>query len=194
MRSTKAPRLEATVSEIEPLPWEQQSRESAKAYAAFCAYRDLGPRRSLRAAAEKFYGRNTSAATRQCAGWSSTFRWVKRAHAWDRHLDEEAREAQEQARRDMAQRQAQEAKALQGKAIERLRSLRPEELGPSDVLRFFIEAATLERLALGEPETVQRQELTGRGGAPLRFTLEDAVAAAREWEDAKRDRLQRDGR
>jgi hypothetical protein len=33
-------------------PWEQQPKESARAYGAFCAYRDLGPCRSLRAAAE----------------------------------------------------------------------------------------------------------------------------------------------
>ena len=43
-----------------------------------------------------------------------------------------------------------------------------------------VEAAKLERLALGEPDSVQRQEWTGRGGAPLPFTLEAVVTAARE--------------
>jgi hypothetical protein len=61
------------------------------------------------------------------------------------------------------------------------------------VLRFFVEAAKLERLALGEPETVQRQELTGRGGTPLRLTLEDAVAAARELEEYERATNRRGG-
>jgi hypothetical protein len=153
----------------------------------------LGPRRSLRAAAEKFYGRTAAAVVRQCTSWSSTFRWVERVQAWDRHLDLEARQAQEAARREMSQRQAQEAKALQAKAVERLRSLRPEEMSPIDVVRFFVEAAKLERLALGEPETVQRQELTARGGAPLRFSLEDAVAAARELEETERESHQRTG-
>ena len=175
------------------MPWEQQPRESARAFGAFCAYRDLGPRRTIRAAALKFYGRSTAAVLRQCSTWSYTFQWVERASAWDRHLDAEARQAQEVARREMAERQAREARALQAKAVERLRALRPEELGPADVLRYFVEAAKLERLALGEPDTVQRQELTGRGGSPLRFSLEDAVAACRELEEAEHDKVQRSG-
>jgi hypothetical protein len=130
---------------------------------------------------------------RQCNTWSSAFHWVERASAWDRHLDAEARRAQEKARREMAERHAHEARALQSKAVERLRALRPEELGPADLLRYFVEAAKLERLAMGEPDTVQRQELTGRGGSQLRLSLEDAVAAARELEEAERDSVQRGG-
>src|SRR6516165_9563848 len=161
-------------------PWEQQTGESSRAFGAFCVYRDLGPRRSLRAAAAAFYGRTAAAAERQVDKWSRAFSWVERACAWDRHLDAEARRAQEEARREMVERHVREARALQGKALERLRALCPEELGPADLLRYIVEAAKLERLALGEPDAVQRQELTGRGGGPLRFTLEEAVAAARE--------------
>jgi hypothetical protein len=156
-------------------------------------YRDLGPRRSLRAAAKAFYGRAAAALERQVDKWSRAFHWVVRAAAWDRRLDAESRQAQEQARRDMAERQAREARALQAKALERLRTLRPEELEPPDVLRFLIEAAKLERLALGEPDGVQRHELTGRGGSPLHFSLDEAVTAARELEEAHRDPAQRGG-
>jgi hypothetical protein len=178
---------------MSPEPWERQAGESARAFGAFCAYRDLGPRRSLRSAAAQYYGRSTAAVVRQCNTWSSAFRWVERADAWDQHLDAQARQAQETARREMAERQAREARALQAKAVQRLQALRPEELGPADVLRYFIEAAKLERLALGEPDAVQRQELTGRGGSPLRFSLEDAVAAARELEEAEHDSVQSKG-
>ncbi len=181
------------MSELSPAPWEQQLRESPRAFGAFRVYRDLGPRRTLRAAAEAFYGRASGALERQVDKWSRTFHWVERAGAWDRHLDAEVCRAQETARREMAQRQAQEARALQAKAVERLRMLRPEELEPADVLRFLVEAAKLERLALGEPDSVQRQELTGRGGGPLHFSLEDAVTAARELEESQRDCLQRGG-
>jgi hypothetical protein len=174
-------------------PWEQQPRETMRGFAAFTVYRNLGPRRTLRAAAQAYFGRTSGALERQLDKWSSAFRWVERACAWDRHLDAEARQAMVEARREMAQRQAQEARDLQAKALERLRALRPEEMSPADVVRFFVEAAKLERLALGEPETVQRQELTGRGGAPLHFSLEDAVAAARELEETERACDQRGG-
>jgi hypothetical protein len=60
-------------------------------------------------------------------------------------------------------------------------------------LRYLIEAVKLERLTLGEPDSVQRQELTGRGGAPLHLTLEAVVTAARELEEAEHDALQRSG-
>jgi hypothetical protein len=174
-------------------PWEQQPGESARAFAAFAAYRDRGPRRSLRAAAQTFYGRTTAALERQLDKWSRAFCWVERANAWDQHLDAEARRAQEEARREMVERHVKEARALQAKAVERLRALRPEELGPADLLRYFVEAAKLERLALGEPDSVQRQELTGRGGAPLHFSLEQVVTAARELEEAEHDSLHRSG-
>ena len=176
-----------------PAPWEQQAGESARAFGAFAAYRDLGPRRSLHAAAQAFYGQTSAARERQLDKWSRAFRWVDRANAWDQHLDAEARRAQAEARRDMVERHVKEARALQAKAVERLRSLRPEELGPAELLRYLVEAAKLERLALGEPDSVQRQELTGRGGAPLHVTLEAVVTAARELEEAENHELQRSG-
>jgi hypothetical protein len=181
------------VSETSQSRWEQQPGESARAFGAFRAYRDLGPRRSLPGAAAAFYGQTSASGERQFDKWSRAFRWVERAAAWDRHLDAEGRAAQEAARREMADRHVREARALQAKALERLRALRPEELGPSDLLRYIVEAVKLERLALGEPDTVQRQELTGKGGGPLHFSLEDAVAAARELEEAQRDAMQRGG-
>jgi hypothetical protein len=181
------------MSELSPAPWEQQAGESARAFGAFCVYRDLGPRRTLRAAVEPYFHRTSAPLRRQIEKWSSAFGWVERAAAWDRHLDEESRHVQEAARREMAERHAREARALQAKALERLRALLPEKLSPADVLRYFVEAAKLERLALGEPETVQRQELTGKGGGPLHFSLEEAVTAARELEEAERAFVQRGG-
>ena len=163
------------MTETSPELWEQQPGESARAFGAFGAYRDLGPLRSVRGAAEKYYRRSTAAVLRQCFTWSSTHLWVERAGAWDRHLDAEARRAQEEARREMAERHVKEARALQGKALERLRLLRPEELAPADLLRYFVEAAKLERLSLGEPDSVQRQELTGKHGGPVMLTIIEEV-------------------
>jgi hypothetical protein len=67
------------------------SAESAKAYAAFCAYRDLGPdSRSLNAA---YAGGGR--APGYWAQWSSEFRWVERAAAYDAHLDDARRRVRE---------------------------------------------------------------------------------------------------
>ena len=162
------------MAETAPLPWERQAGESARAFGAFCAYRDLGAHRSLRAAAEAFYGRKGASLERQFDRWSRAFGWAERVAAWDRHLDAEACKAQEQARRDMAERHVKEARTLQAKAVERLRAIRPEELAPAEVLRFLVEAAKLERLALGEPETVLEQ----RFGPVVLQIVEEVVGRA----------------
>jgi hypothetical protein len=146
-----------------PAPWDQRPGETARAFGAWVKYRDLGPRRTLREAAEAFYGRTSAALERQLDKWSSAFGWVARARAWDEHLDAEARRSQEDARRKMAERHAAEAVALQEMALRRLKAMKPDELAPAEVLRFLIEAAKLERLARGEPETVHEQR--GEAGA-----------------------------
>src|SRR5260370_12112867 len=92
------------MSERAPAPWEQQPEETPRAYGAFCVYRDLGPRRTLAAAAAAFFERTGDAPERQVDKWSSAHRWVERAAAWDRHLDAEGRAAQETARREMRRR------------------------------------------------------------------------------------------
>jgi hypothetical protein len=58
---------------------------------------------------------------------------------------------QVEALSEMTERHAREALMLQNKAVERLRQLRPEELGPRETLTYLIEAAKLERLARGQP-------------------------------------------
>lgn len=144
-----------------PAPWERQPGEPARAYGAFCIYRDLPPHeRSLRAVAERLGGKRSETgrrSTRPLERWSSRWRWVERAARWDEEQDRRAREAQIRAVKDMRERHAKEAMALQQKALERLRAMDPEELSPADVLRYFVEAAKLERLSRGEPDTIQEQ-------------------------------------
>lgn len=152
-----------------PRPWERQPRESEEAFYAFTLYRDMPPReRSLRRVADLIDGHE--GATRgprrrhvpgRIKRWAERFAWVERALAWDEERDRLAREAETEAIRAMRERHAREAMALQEKAILRLRAMDPGELTPNDVLRYFVEAAKLERLARGEPETIaeQRNEL-----------------------------------
>jgi hypothetical protein len=142
--------------------WDRQPGESAKAYQAFCLYRDLGPGRSLDQASRAYHQRqrgqgdgahagHKSRASGTIRAWAERWHWSARASASDRELEEAKRRQQVAAVQEMAERHAKEAVMLQGKAVERLRQLRPEELKPREVLSFLIDAAKLERLARGEP-------------------------------------------
>lgn len=72
------------------LPWEIQPKESEKAFAAFCVYRDLGPDRSLSQVSE-----NLQKSSRWIKEWSRIHDWVVRARAYDNHLDEVRRQEEE---------------------------------------------------------------------------------------------------
>jgi hypothetical protein len=79
--------------------WEQQENESARAYEAFCVYRNLGTARTLEKAwaifapdSEKNLPMNDT-----FKGYSSRYQWVKRVRAWDSHvlkLEDEALQAE----------------------------------------------------------------------------------------------------
>jgi hypothetical protein len=89
--------------------WERRPGESARAYAAFCVYRDLGTGRSLNLA----YGEwrrsqgcagDAAKAAGYWAEWSSGFAWVARAEAYDGHLEALKRAARESALRRLEER------------------------------------------------------------------------------------------
>jgi hypothetical protein len=83
--------------------------------------------------------------------WAQRWNWNARVGAWDQELERVKWSKQVEASAEMAERHAKEALLLQNKAIERLRLLQPQELGPREILSYLIEAAKLERLARGEP-------------------------------------------
>ena len=64
-----------------PLPFEQQPRESNKAFAAFSLYLSLGPERSLAAVGEKL-GKSEGLIER----WSAKYDWPARVQAHAAHL------------------------------------------------------------------------------------------------------------
>lgn len=143
---------------IEPIkePWEKFEEESAKAFSAFKTYRDLQPhQRSLVKAVKKLFGDEVNLSKlRQFQTWSSRYHWVSRANAWDEELDKEARFAQITAVKDMHDRHVKIGKAIQQKAIERLRDLDVTELSPDLILRFIQVGSALERLSLGQPTEI----------------------------------------
>ena len=140
-------------------PWERQAGESGRAYAGFCAYRDLGSGRSLDKVGRQRSGDRTGrkrGSTGQLRRWSSRWHWVQRALAWDAELDKKRREAQVAAVRAMNERHVEEAMAMQARAMERLRALDPRELDAPALLRFIVESAKLERAARGVDDPTRK--------------------------------------
>lgn len=118
---------------VEPAnPWDRLDGETAKAWAAFCAYRDLGPKRSIVQAYRRATGNEGAAqAPGRWNGWSSQFGWIERATLYDAHLVGIAQQSIEQtvadeaakwARRQMEQRESdwQVAQQLREKARQML--------------------------------------------------------------------------
>lgn len=146
-----------------PQLWERQPGETSKAYAAFCRYRKMKPEsRSLEAVSLKAKkGIRKGYVPGYISEWSSQFNWVARATAYDDHLDELVRARLEKQRLDMAERQANVAKAMLDKAKERLDQMPLSLMSPQDVARWVDVATKTERLALGEPTDNVREEVHG---------------------------------
>src|SRR5438093_1551937 len=93
------------------VPYERQPGESDRAFAVSCCCRDLGPKRSLDEVGKRLYrgqsGRKQAAPGR-VQDWSAKWRWRERVAACAPHLERQNREAQEKARREMAERHAKE--------------------------------------------------------------------------------------
>jgi len=144
-------------------PWQRLPRESAKAFAAFRAYRDTPAKdRSVVKCCTAYYGNASLAKVRQWKTWSAGFQWVERAPAWDGEQDRVAREAQLKAVSDMRERHAKQAMMLQQKAIKRLGEMEPDELSPQLLLQYLIEAVKIERLSRGEPDSITQTTGTTR--------------------------------
>ena len=80
-----------------PLPFEQQPRESAKAFAAFSLYLSLGPERSTAAVAKEL-----AKSEQLVRRWSAKFGWTDRVAAHAAHLAVVERGAIEAAARGKA--------------------------------------------------------------------------------------------
>lgn len=160
-----------------PLPFEQQPRESSKAFAAFSLYLSLGPQRSLAAVGQKL-GKSTVVIER----WSSKFEWVSRVQAHAAHMAVVEREATEALTRAKAaewgKRQEElkeEEWEMHSEAIragrEALKRFYEKGKGATlgDIARMLELASTLGRLATGM--ATNKTEITGEDGGPVRVEV-----------------------
>lgn len=163
------------------LSFEQQPKESAKAFAAFSLYLNLGPERSLAAVGRKL-GKSGALLER----WSSRFDWSGRVQAHAAHFAAVEREATEVLTRTKAaqwltrrEEHRDEEWALRGELIVAGRAVlarfkdgaKGATLG--DVARALDLASKLGRLASGMP--TDKTELTGEDGGPIRIELAAAL-------------------
>jgi len=95
------------------LAWERQEGESARAYEAFCLYRDLGPERSL-AKVGQALGKSVSLMER----WSSEHEWVDRVKALEARDQMLKHDAVEEHLREKAEDHARRETRLREKALE----------------------------------------------------------------------------
>jgi hypothetical protein len=165
----------------QPLPFEQQSNESLKAFAAFSLYLSMGPERSL-AAVGKQLGKSQALMER----WSSKYNWSGRVQAYATHLAKVEREAADALVRNKAvewskrqQQLREEEWEIHGECIRAAREAlkrfyergRGATLG--DIARLLDLASKLGRLASGL--ATDKTEVTGEDGGPIRIEIEAAL-------------------
>lgn len=100
--------------------WGPQEGESAKAFAAFETFRDLGPSRTLREAAGIHYGRSEPSQGEYdtLRRWSARHDWAERAGHFDRWLQLERRDAVQRHVAEKAEDFAARETALRERALE----------------------------------------------------------------------------
>ena len=139
-------------------PWLRHPDETAKAYAAFRFYRDLGEQRAGVSVQIKF-----SLSARLIARWSKTHAWVLRTRLWDEHQDRITIAVNTDAIQTMRLEQADCGRAIQAAALETLearmtswreRGSRGEPpFSPFEAARLIRVGSVLEQTARGiEPE------------------------------------------
>lgn len=159
-------------------PWDRQDKETPPAWAAFQAYRDLGPGRTI-AKAWEACGRH-AASLRLGEEWSSKHDWVARAAAWDAHIDQAVQAKLKAQAVERRKRQANLGKAMQGVAGQALqqisedlaakrRTLKGHEVAHLAKVGFDIEA-----VAEGDPN-----EIHG-GGLEVRVVNVDSLPDPRQ--------------
>jgi|DewCreStandDraft_4_1066084.scaffolds.fasta_scaffold103642_3 hypothetical protein len=165
-----------------PLMFEQLPRESSKAFAAFTAYLELGPQRSLAAVSQKL-----AKALPTIKDWSAKFEWPARVAAHTAHMASVERAAQEtelrakaaewlQRQIDLKEREWEMHEKCIAAARRALTAFMEREkvyANLADIARILEVASKLGRMASGlATETVEH---TGADGGPIRIELTAAL-------------------
>ena len=129
--------------------WDQNQKETSKAFSVFLAYRDLGLRRSCNAVASQL---NMNASS--VLELSKRHNWQERVRAWDAYLDQETQLNQINQIKEMKERQINLALNAQEVASRGLKSLLASNttFKPDSLSKLLDTGCRLERLNRDEPE------------------------------------------
>jgi hypothetical protein len=152
-------------------PQEGELRGGAKAWRAFCTFRNLGPERSLRQAAAVFYGRPDGEPKPhqydQMKRWSARFDWQERARSLDAR-DEMVRRVAIEAH---LQAQAEDYAFREAKITERILEIREAACEQSlKMLAWPLAEQRVSRNEDGEDVTIML--------SPARWTKSTAIQLA----------------
>ena len=169
-----------TRQDAPPELWERQDGESAQAFQAFAAYRDMGAERSLHKVAEKL-----SKSDALMKRWSSQWHWGIRADAWDDELDRRSCRELQKGIAEMRKNHVGIAKAMLVKSLQALQRIPVDEMTPRDVATMVDVPAKLERISRGEvtERTEGKQTIAGEvsfGSIDLSKVSDEELAALDE--------------
>lgn len=175
--------------EERPKAWERQPDERTKPWEAFVRYRDAGIHRTLSQLAREMYGTDEHSrrgphrpkSMGRIMEWSKEYNWKARADAFDRFLDAQRVLKQVEDQRQMVDRHIALGGILQSKAAKKLREMSDADIAamrPSDMLKFVVEGAKLERLSRGMPTENVRRE--GEVSADAAEEMRNEIRSSRE--------------
>lgn len=134
-------------------PWGPQPGENSLSFHYFATYRDLGPTRTVAAAARALH--KDPHFLRQL---SAKFSWVDRCMAFDAFLDRAAVEGLVRGRTAMRERHASMANVAMTKIEARLKTLDPDEMSVRDLATWLDLTVKIDRQARGEADKTLRVE------------------------------------
>lgn len=116
--SGSEPGMTNNMEKVERKEWEKTETETSKAYEGFRVYRDMGPGRSLSQVADEL-----GKSLRLLKKWSSQHSWVKRAEAYDEHMERHSQQVVERKLEDLNQAHLDMAKSARESVMVPLNAL-----------------------------------------------------------------------
>jgi hypothetical protein len=164
--------------------WEKREKESARAFNAFCIYRNLPPyERALEKCCQKL-GKKWTGYHSQLKAWSSKFDWVKRAGAWDAYRDKQTEKQRLEDWKEFRENLAQYAKGLLSKGAQRMLQISNPEIPAIALSKWMLDSLkVMQEVGEGQDEKfiveeTQRMYIGGRdlvSDVIKRFTEDEVI-------------------